>query len=103
MPKQSGFMKAMQLERDRRDAEVRHHARVFTLDMVTVTLGRMGFREKKFEEFDKILSEVGEEYAKDILEDAKTDKELWYSKETLDRELKQYVGKRFVPYDERYG
>lgn len=102
MSKQSGFMKALQLERDRRDAEVRHHARVFTLDMVTLALGRMGWRESKLSEFDKVLAEVGKEYAKDILDDAKDDKDIWYSKEQLDRELKQYVGKRFVPYDERY-
>ena len=38
----------------------------------------------------------------EILEDSKNDTELWYSKETIDREIKQYVGKMFVPYDERY-
>ena len=95
-------MKALQLQQKKRDAEVRHHARVFTLDMVTIALGRMGFREKKFEEFRSVLDEVSEEYAVDILKDAKEDEDLWYSKDTMDRELAQYVGKFFVPYDERY-
>lgn len=96
------FAAVLQAERKRRDEQVRHHARVFTLDMVTIALGRMGWRESKLNEFDRILAEVSEEYAKDIIADSKEDVDLWYSKETLDRELKQYVGKRFVPYDERY-
>ena len=102
MAKKSGFVLAMQAERERRDAEVRHHARVFQMDMVTLALGRMGFREKRFQELDKVLAEVSEEFCNEVLEDAKTDKDIWYTKDTLDRELKQYVGKMFVPYDERY-
>ena len=102
MSKQSGFMKALQLQQDCREAEVRHHARVFTLDMVTIALGRMGWRESKLNEFDKTLADVSKEYAQDILDDAKGDKEIWYSKDQIDKELKQYVGKRFVPYDDRY-
>jgi hypothetical protein len=100
--KQSGFMLALQAERQRRDEEVRHHARVFQMDMVTIALGRMGFRESRFKEFNRILEEVAVEYSTDILEDAESDKELWYSKDTIDREIKQYVGSMFVPYDERY-
>lgn len=103
MAKQSGFVKALQLERERRDAEVRRHARVFTLDMVTIALGRMGWRETKLKEFYRILGDVSEEYAKDIIADSKEDADIWYSKGILDRELKQYAGNTFVPYDERYG
>ena len=102
MSKQSGFMKALEIERERRDAEVRYHARVFTLDMVTIALGRLGWREGRFEKFNDMLAKVSQEYAEDILSDAKDDKEMWHSKDSLDRELKQYVGKNFVPYDERY-
>lgn len=36
--------------------EIRHLTRVFTLDHVTVALGRMGFRESKFREFDRVLT-----------------------------------------------
>lgn len=100
--KQSGFMLALQAERQRRDQEVRHHARIFQMDMVTVALGRMGWREKRFQEFDRVLAKVAEEYSREILEDSKEDAELWYSKDTMDREIKQYVGSMFVPYDVRY-
>ena len=102
MTKQSGFLRAIQAEQARREADARHHARVFQMDMVTIALGRMGFREKRFAELDKVLSQVAEEYSNQILDDAKEDKDIWYSKDLLDRELKQYVGNLFVPYNERY-
>ena len=100
--KKSGFLAKQQAYMEIRDREVRHHARVFQMDIVTIALGRMGFREKKFDELDRVLTQVAEEYSREILEDAKNDKDIWYAKESLDREIKQYVGKRFVPYDERY-
>ncbi len=102
MSKQSAFMARIQAAQEIREQDVRFHARVFQMDLVTLALGRMGFREAKFRELDKQLSEVAAEYCKDILDDSKIDKDLWYSKETLDREIKQYVGGLFLPYDERY-
>lgn len=100
--KQSGLAKRLQAMQEARDRDVRHHARLFQMDMVTFALGRMGWRESKFREFDKVLTEVAMEYSRDILEDSRGDAELWYSKDVLDRELRQYVGSMFVPYDERY-
>lgn len=84
------------------DEEVRHFTRVFTLDHVTVALGRMGFRESKFREFDRVLTEVFREYMTDYADDLKDDKSMEYSRACLDRELKQYTGKFFVPEEERY-
>ena len=72
------------------------------MDMVTLALGRMGWGEKRFRDFDKVLSEVCTEYADEIIADGRVDVDLEYSKTVLDRELKQYVGKMFVPYEERY-
>lgn len=86
----------------RYDEETRHFTRVFVLDHVTVALGRMGFRESKFREFDKALSEVFAEYGKEYEEDFKDDKELVYSRAVLDRELKLYTGKMFCPAEIRY-
>ena len=102
MGRKNAYMARVQTMNAIREAEVRHHARVFMLDMVTLALGRMGKREAFFKEFDKVLGEVSEEYSTEILEDAKADQELWYSKDTMDRELRQYVGSLFAPYDERY-
>lgn len=100
--KRSPYAAALLMQRKQRDQDVRHHARVFQMDLVTIALGRMGWRESRFREFDRILDEVAMEYSTEIIADSEVDKDLWYSKETLDREIKQYVGKMFVPYDERY-
>ena len=84
------------------DEEIRHFTRVFTLDHVTVALGRMGFRESKFKEFDRVLTEVFQEYMEDYSTDLKDDKSMEYSRACLDRELKMYTGKLFVPEEVRY-
>ena len=99
--KKSGLMQRIDKQIDRRVEEARRHSRIFMLDMVTIALGRMGFRETKFREFDKVLNEVCDEYSKLILDDSTADFELVYSKAYLDRELKQYTGKLFTDYDTR--
>lgn len=85
------------------DAEMRYFARTYMLDMVTLALGRMGFREKKFQQFDKVLAEVCDEFGADSMADVKVDADIWYTKATLDREIKSYVGKFFMPWEQRYG
>ena len=72
-------------------------------------MGNAGFEKmavplaKKFDELDRMLTQVTTEYCRDILEDAKGDREIVYSKDVLDREIRQYVGeKRFIPYEERH-
>lgn len=102
MAKQSGMIKRLEAQRQRRDEEVRHHTRVYTLDMVTLALGRLGWGEKRLREFDEKLTEVSKDYADLILDDVRDDKDIVYTKAILDRELQQYVGSLFVPYDERY-
>lgn len=89
-------------EMQRHDEEIRHFTRIWMMDHVTVALGRMGFRESKFRELDRVLDEVVCEYMKEYSDDLKCDKEMTYSRDLLDRELKQYTGKLFVPEKERY-
>lgn len=89
-------------EYQRHTEDIRHFTRVWMLDHVTIALGRMGFREAKFRELDKVLDEVTKEYMADYAEDLKSDKNMEYSRACLDRELKQYTGKLFVPEEERY-
>lgn len=84
------------------EENIRHFSRVFMLDHVTIALGRMGWRESKFREFDRVLTEVMDEYMNDYTEDLKDDKSMEYSRACLDRELKQYTGKLFIPEKERY-
>lgn len=84
------------------DMRQREFARQFEADLWALTLGRMGWREKRFGDLAQKLDAVHSEYCADILNDAKDDPEIWYTKERLEREIKQYVGKYYVPYDERY-
>lgn len=96
------YSKAMQAKRELEDNQLRHFTRVWMLDMVTVALGRMGFREARFRKFNDILGQVVEEYDKVFLDDFKDDKEMVYSRECFERELKMYTGKFYAPEEERY-
>ena len=49
-----------------------------------------------------MLSAVYIEFAKAFTDDLKDDKECVYTKECLDRELQQYCGASFEPYEKRY-
>lgn len=84
------------------DEDIRHHTRVWMMDMASIALGRMGFREAKFKALDKALLEVVTEYDKEFADDYKDDKEMWYSREQLERELKEYTGAVYKPEDVRY-
>lgn len=86
----------------RHNEEIRHFARVWQLDQVTLALGRMGFRESKFRQLDKVLNEVEMEYIGLHADDFKDDKEMVYSREIFERELRQYTGKMYASEQERY-
>lgn len=102
MAKRNSFVARLARDREADIAIARKHSRTYMLDMVTLALGRLGWREARFRKFDEALTAVCEDYGKLILDDAKDDKELWYSKDKIDAELKSYVGSLFVPFDERY-
>lgn len=104
MPKNKGIYRLFRTkaEFDRYNEDLRHFTRIWMMDHVTIALGRMGFRETKFREFNRVLDEVVCEYMKEYADDFKCDKEMWYSRACVDRELKQYTGSLFVPEEERY-
>lgn len=104
MPKNKGIYRIFRSKEELQahDEDIRHFSRVFMLDHVTIALGRMGFREAKFREFDKVLTEVMSEYMADYKADLQDDKSMEYSRACLDRELQQYTGSLFVPEEERY-
>lgn len=92
----------LRLEYEARLAQEQHFLSVFQLDMVTLALGRMGFREKRFRQFDQALAEAQAEFISDAHTDMKDDPDIWYSKGKLDQELQQYTGSLFVPFEKRY-
>lgn len=100
--KRSGFASRLQFAQARREEDVRFHTRVYMMDLVTIALGRMGWGEKRFRQLNDMLTEVSREYCELILDDAKADRDIEYSKACMDREIARYVGTMFVPYEERY-
>lgn len=78
-----------------------HFSRMYTLDDVCITLGRMGFTVEQFETFRAEYSEVANENAVELLEDSKADKDLWWSKDKKERELRGYLGELYAPPEER--
>lgn len=104
MPKNRGIYTLFRTkaEFDAFKREIIHFSRVYTLDDVCIALGRMGFTEEQFAAFRDTYSAVAAENAHETLEDSKTDKDLWYSKESKDRELKEYLGSLYVEREVRY-
>ena len=82
--------------------DIIHFTRMYTLDDVCIALGRMGFTEEQFEAFRESYANVANENAVELLEDSKDDKDLWYSKDKKERELKEYLGSLYVPQEERF-
>lgn len=62
----------------------------FCTDIAVIALGRLGWGEKRLTEFEAAFSAA---YA---------DREQAYYKACLDREIRRYVGTKFVPFDERH-
>lgn len=98
----NGYLARMQARQELREKQIRHHTRVYMLDMVTVALGRLGWGEQRLRKFDEVLTQASKDYAEIINADIKEDPDMVYAKATLDRELQQYVGGLFIPYEERY-
>ena len=101
MPKNS-YAKRLEEARAVREYAIRRYTRQQMLDFVTIALGRMGYGEKRLKDFEQTLSAVYIEFAEAFSNDLKDDKECVYTKECLDRELQQYCGSSFEPYEKRY-
>ena len=84
------------------DYAVRKQTRQQMLDFTTIALGRLGYGEKRLTEFETTLSKVYVEYCDAFLLDMQDDKDMEYTKACLDRELQQYCGSKFEPFEARY-
>ena len=96
------YSKLLKAKRKIEDEELRHFTRVWMMDMVTVALGRMGFRETRFRKFNDLLVQVVEEYDKAFADDLKDDEQMEYSRACFERELKSYTGAFYSDERERY-
>ena len=109
MPKQSAYLKKLQqdyaLAKTAWEHDVRMHNRIMTLDVVTITLGELGYSKDQIRDFRDKYMEIEEEYCQEILDDfhGNHDPKIVYAKDRIDRLLKEYVPEdMFVPFDKRY-
>lgn len=82
--------------------------RTFTIQqcvdiMMIAVNAEFGFGAERLNRLEQIFYDVFREYARMMLEDAKDDKSIEYTKDKLDRKLQQIMGTYFMPWNERYG
>lgn len=80
----------------------RHEEQRFCLDIMNIALGRIGFGPKRLKDFEAVFQEAYIEYDNLRETDGKDDRDNWYYKDSIDRELKRYCGDYFEPYEERH-
>ena len=107
MAKPNTYALLLQAQTALREMQVRlPYARAFavqqTKDLTALALNRaFGFGPKRQAQFREALHEVSLEYADMCLADAAEDRTISYTREKLDRALRQVCGE-IQPYEERY-
>lgn len=91
----------------REQAVAMYNARLFTIQlckdiMLIAANDEFGFGRDRLKRLSDAFDAVMMENAEMVLEDSKSDQELWYSKEKLDQRLKELCGDDFVEWEERY-
>ena len=105
MPKQSAYLKRLQLNK----ALAIERDRLFTMQWcadAAILAANEVFKRKgdKLVEFALAMQRYSQEIAGLTLEDAKDDKDIEYTKAKVDAALKDILPEeRFQPWDERYG
>lgn len=100
MGKQSGYLTRLRVQQAIRDREQQRLTRQQCHDMAIIALHlAFGFGPDRVAKFDKKVSEVWNEYADMAVSD---EKQMVYTKEKIDRVLREACGENFVPWDERY-
>ena len=105
MPKQSAYLKRLQLNK----ALAIERDRVFTMQWcadAAILAAHEVFNRKgeKLVEFALTMQRYANEISRLTLDDAKDDKDIEYTKAKVDKALKDILPEeRFQPWDERYG
>lgn len=101
--RKNAYLAKLQKQRQSYANECMALAQTRMLDFVTIALGRLGWREKRFRQLDEKLTEVMNDYDELLVDDWKNDPQYTYSHTKLDQELQLYAGGFFKPFKERYG
>ena len=82
----------------------RRFTRQYCFDMMMIAANEaFGFGEERLKKLADAYDQVRLEYADIVIEDAKDDNGVAYSKDKLDQKLQQIMGENFRPWEERYG
>ena len=75
-----------------------------TLDIMVLTIAEMfDTTPETFKELQRVFESKWAEMCSLSIEDVQGDKEIWYTKATIDRALRAAVGdENFKPWEERY-
>lgn len=106
MAKPSAYAAELQRRQKIRDQQMRAFSRTFTMDIVTIALGKMGFTPDDILKFRDYYCETENEFVEEVTEDFYnvSGKDIAVAKEHIDRAIKEYVpDEMFLPYDVRYG
>lgn len=104
MPKkQSHFLAKIQAAHRREMDSYGAFVRQLCMDIALIAAADWGMNPDQVYEFAQRYMEVFDEYADTCTLDAKGDKELWYTWETLENRMRKAVGERFVPRRDWYG
>lgn len=83
--------------------KTRAHVLQHTLDVCTIALGRLGWRQKRLERFVRTVEQVINDYDELIRDDQKFgDKDIVYTIGKFEQELKAYCGDKYWPREQRY-
>ena len=91
-----------------RIAAERRNASMFAIqqakDMMLIAVGdAFGFGPDRAKRLSDAFDKAFTDYATLTLDDAKADKDIWYTKAKIDERLKEICGEHFSPWEERYG
>ena len=103
MAKPNAYLAKLQAQKAAEISRHRNFTIQFCADAAILAANEVFQRKgKKVVEFYEAFVKYSHEIASMTLSDAKDDKELAYTKGTLDTRLKEILGEDFQPWEERY-
>lgn len=102
--KQNPMLAKIEARHEQEKASMRTFTIQQCVDMMMIAANEeYGLGADRLQRLEETFYEVFKEYARMTLEDAKDDRTIEFTKDKLDRKLRQIMGEHFVPWEERYG
>lgn len=101
--KNNAFLAAVDRQANRIIMETRHIHTQMCLDAAMIAANSVfNMGPSRCQDFANAFSEALQEIAQMTVKDGKSDKELWHTKESLDKTLQKICGENFDPWEVRY-